>query len=247
MSKELEQEPINVYEWMQNSLEMLKKIQEIIEFLWARMSAKSHFYDLHNSHQALESYNHLVQNLISDPQKFFSLQLQWWGDYSRLWQQFACSWWGRPAFESEVNSISAQDRRFRAEEWQNNPFFAYIKQAYLLTASYVTDLVYQIEDLDPKASKQLKFYTNQFIDALSPSNFILTNPTVLNRTIETSGANLVTGLENMLEDLKANEGRFKISMTDMKAFRVGKDLAITPGKVVYENRLFQLIQYTPTT
>lgn len=247
MSKEFEQQPINIYKCIQNSFAMLKKIQEILEFLWERMSSKSHVYDLYASHQAWETYSHLMRNLLNDPQRVFNMQWQWWQDYTALWQRLSAAWWGQAPHLADTKISESDDRRFRAEEWQSNPFFAYIKQAYLLMASYVTDLVYQTEGLDPKSSQQLKFYTRQLIDALSPSNFVLTNPTVLNRTIETYGENLVNGLQNMLEDLKANEGRFKISMTDMKAFKVGKDLAVTPGKVVFENRLFQLIQYAPTT
>jgi polyhydroxyalkanoate synthase len=243
-------ETSDVFEWTENSIEILKKTQEVMTFLLSKMSGKSHFYDLHTCRQAMESYNLLIHSLLSDPQKMWSIQLQWLNDSARLWQQYVL---GHSFVEQEDDALKSDtlknpgDKRFRAEEWQTHPYFSYLKQAYLLTADYLSDLVYKVEGLDPKASQQLKFYTHQFIDALSPSNFLLTNPSVLNRTIETAGANLVKGLENMLEDLKENEGRFKISMTDMKAFTVGKDLAVTPGKVVYENRLFQLIQYSPTT
>ena len=101
--------------------------------------------------------------------------------------------------------------------------------------------------LDPHTARKLDFYTRQFVDAISPSNFLMTNPEVLKATIESNAENLVHGMENMLEDLERGKGNLRISMTDFSAFKVGKNLAITPGKVIYQNELMQLIQYEPTT
>jgi polyhydroxyalkanoate synthase len=242
-----QEQNVNAQEWAKNSLEILQKSQKIMEVLWQKLPQQSFFYDIGTWQQALNSYTKLAQGLLNNPQKAWEQQWEWWHEYANLWQQFTCAWWGKPSISEPAAITPTDDKRFKNEEWQNNPVFAYLKQAYLLTAKYLMEMVYHAEGFDPKASRQLRFYTQQFIDALSPSNFVLTNPQVLNTTIQSAGANLVKGLDHMLHDLQENEGRFKISMTDMRAFQIGRDIATTPGKVVYQNRLIQLIQYTPIT
>jgi len=137
------------------------------------------------------------------------------------------------------------DKRFQDPEWNENPFFSLLQQAYFLNAKYLKEIVTSIEGLDPITSRKLMFYTNHLIDALSPTNFPLTNPAVLHETVASSGKNLVRGFQKYLED-SAN-GQWQSRMTDMKAFKLGKNLATTPGKVVFQNDLFQLIQYEPLT
>ena len=139
------------------------------------------------------------------------------------------------------------DRRFKDAAWNEELVFDTVKQSYLLTARWLQGLVHDVEGLDPEARRKVDFYTRQYVSALSPSNFVLTNPVVLRKTSETGGENLVKGLEHLLEDLEQGQGRLKISMTDAKAFEVGKNVASTPGKVVFQNDLMQLIQYTPST
>ena len=141
----------------------------------------------------------------------------------------------------------AGDRRFKDNAWNDNEIFDFIKQSYLLSARYVTDVVKQVDGLDPKTAQKVDFYTRQFIDAMSPSNFLLTNPEVLRKTAETGGENLLKGLNNLLSDLERGKGRLRIKMTDMDAFKLGENIAVSPGKVVYQNDLMQLIQYSPTT
>jgi polyhydroxyalkanoate synthase len=146
--------------------------------------------------------------------------------------------WGRPPEE-----VLPADKRFRDEAWRENLAFDLIKQAYLITAHWMVDVADGLQDVDPDLHQRAVFYTQQFADAMSPSNFALTNPEVIQETVRTGGANLVQGMQNLMADLQ--QGR--ISQVPADAFEVGKDLACTPGKVVYRNKLVELIQYTPTT
>ena len=140
-----------------------------------------------------------------------------------------------------------EDRRFRDRAWSDNTLFDFIKQSYLLTARWVQGSVGRVEGLDERTARKLDFYTRQFVDAIAPSNFVLTNPEVLRATIESRGENLVKGLENLLGDLERGKGHLAISMTDQTAFKLGDNVAATPGKIVYQNDLMQLIQYAPAT
>ncbi|WP_292950665.1 MULTISPECIES: class I poly(R)-hydroxyalkanoic acid synthase [unclassified Neptuniibacter] len=134
------------------------------------------------------------------------------------------------------------DRRFQAEEWSQNPIFGYIKQSYLLSSKLMQEMAANA-NLSEKEQKKLEFYTQQYIDALSPTNFAMTNPEVLQQALETKGQSLVDGMKNLLGDV--DKGR--ISMTDESAFVLGENIATSEGSVVFENEMFQLIQYNPTT
>ncbi len=144
-------------------------------------------------------------------------------------------------------NASPEDRRFRDQAWSDNALFDFIKQSYLLTARWMHGAVGQVEGLDAHTARKVDFYTRQFVDAMAPSNFVLTNPEVLRATLESGGENLANGLKNLLDDLERGKGRLQISMTDPSAFRIGENVAASPGKVVYQNPLMQLIQYAPTT
>ena len=139
------------------------------------------------------------------------------------------------------------DRRFKDAAWDDNALFDFIKQSYLLSSKYILQVAGQKDGLNDKTQQKLEFYTRQFVDMMAPSNFVATNPEVLRLTIETRGENLLRGLKNMLEDLDRGKGRLAIRMTDLDAFEVGRNIATTPGKVVFQTELMQLIQYAPTT
>ncbi len=139
------------------------------------------------------------------------------------------------------------DRRFRSEAWDERLIFDLMRQAYLLTSDWMLDNVSRMDDIDPDQRLRIRFYTRQFADALSPSNFLLTNPEVLNRTRAERGLNLLRGFRHLLEDLDRGKGQLQISMTDESAFEVGTNLATTEGSVVFQNDMMQLIQYAPTT
>ena len=125
--------------------------------------------------------------------------------------------------------------------------FTFVKESYLVAAKSILAAVREVKGMDEATARKVDFYTRQFVDALSPSNFVATNPEVLTATLESGGQNLLRGLENLLDDLERGNGRLSITMTDMKAFRLGENIATTPGKIVYQNELMQLIQYTPST
>ena len=136
------------------------------------------------------------------------------------------------------------DRRFQDPEWQTNPMFYYLKESYLLYSDYVQNL-FEHEDLDTESRKKIQFYIKNFLDALSPSNFPFTNPEVVRETVKQKGENLVKGFQNYLKDQQKHQGLALPALTDLAAFKVGENLATTPGKVIFENEIFQLIQYLP--
>ncbi len=187
----------------------------------------------------------MTARMMSDPAQLAQAQMQLWQNYVSLWQQTTERMMGR-TFEP-VAEPEKGDRRFKDDAWNEDLVFDYIKQSYLLTARWMQSTVNDVEGLDPKTARKVDFYTRQFADALAPSNFVMTNPEVLRTTMESGGENLVNGLNNLLEDLDRGNGKLAIRMTDYDAFEIGRNIAVTPGKVVYQNKLMQLIQYTPTT
>lgn len=179
-----------------------------------------------------------------NPGKVMEAGMSLWQDYMKLWQNTAL----RFAGEEKVDPIIAPaqgDRRFHDRAWSESALFDYIKQSYLLSARWLQGMAHETQGLDSKTAHKLDFYTRQFVDAMSPSNFLLTNPEVLRRTMETGGENIVKGLEHLLSDLERGKGQLKIAMVDEKAFEIGANIATTPGKVIYQNDLMQLIQYEP--
>ncbi len=191
------------------------------------------------------AFMEMTTRLMTNPQKLIEAQVGFWQDYMALWQSTARRMMGLDG--KAVIEGDPRDRRFKDEAWKDNEVFDFIKQSYLLSARYITDVVKQADGLEPATAQKVDFYSRQFIDAMSPSNFLLTNPEVLRKTAETGGENLIKGLNNLLADLERGKGNLRIKMTDMEAFKIGENIAVTPGKVVYQNDLMQLIQYTPTT
>jgi polyhydroxyalkanoate synthase len=188
----------------------------------------------------------MTARMMADPTRLVEAQATLWSNYLRLWQQTAQRFFGGDA-SPPVAVPAPEDRRFRDQAWSDNALFDFIKQSYLLTARWLQGTVKEVDGLDEHTARKVDFYTRQFVDALAPSNFVLTNPEVLRATIESRGENLVGGLKNLLEDLERGKGQLQISMTDTTAFRIGDNVAATPGKVVYQNDLMQLIQYAPAT
>jgi polyhydroxyalkanoate synthase subunit PhaC len=187
----------------------------------------------------------LSSALLANPERLVELQTRLWLDYLALGQRSVQRWFG---LDPEPTVVPERgDRRFHHPGWDEHALFDWIKQAYLLTGNAVVDLVAGADALDEATRRRLHFATRHIVDALSPSNFAATNPEVLDAIVRTGGSNLVFGLANLLEDLERSQGRFDIRMTDFEAFEVGENLAVTPGKVVYQNDLMQLIQYAPTT
>lgn len=187
----------------------------------------------------------LTTRMLSQPAQLAEAQMSLWKDYTRLWQSTTMRFLGEdaePAAEPERG-----DRRFKDDAWREHAVFDTIKQAYLITARWMRNTVNEVNGLSADEKLKVDFYTRQYVNAVSPSNFVMTNPEVLQETIRSKGQNLVRGLENVLEDLEAGKGNLRIKMTDTDKFEVGKNVAATPGKVVYQNDLGQLIQYEPRT
>jgi polyhydroxyalkanoate synthase len=187
----------------------------------------------------------MTAKLMADPSRLVQAQLSLWNDYMTLWQRSAQRFLGGKA--EPVIEAASEDRRFRDKAWSDNTLFDFIKQSYLLTARCLQGAVKDVEGLDERTARKVDFYTRQFVDAIAPSNFLMTNPEVLRATIDSRGENLLNGLKNLLDDLERGKGRLAITMTDMAAFKIGENVATTPGKVVYQNELIQLLQYAPTT
>ncbi|MEM7226995.1 MAG: class I poly(R)-hydroxyalkanoic acid synthase [Pseudomonadota bacterium] len=187
----------------------------------------------------------MTARMMADPAKLMQAQMSLWQDYMRLWQSTAQRMVGVTG--DSVAEPDHGDRRFSDPAWEQIQLFDFIKQSYLLSARWMQSTVNEVEGLDDKTAQKVDFYTRQFVDAMAPSNFLMTNPQVLRATLESGGENLVKGLENLLEDLDRGKGRLSIKMTDPEAFEVGTNIAVTPGKVVYQNELMQLIQYAPST
>jgi polyhydroxyalkanoate synthase len=183
--------------------------------------------------------------LLANPMALAQAQMNMYFDYLRLWQSSWLKLLGQTA--EPVAAPEQGDNRFKDEDWQNNFVFDYVKQSYLIAARHIHDVVSGVQGLPDESKKKVDFFTRQYVDALSPSNFALTNPQVLRETMKSGGTNLVKGLKNLLEDLDEGDGQLRIKMTDEKAFRIGQNVATTPGKVVFQNDLMQLIQFNPST
>jgi polyhydroxyalkanoate synthase subunit PhaC len=192
-----------------------------------------------------QAFLQLTAEIIADPMSIAQAQLELWADHMTLWRRTTERLFD-PTGKSDRRPL-ATDRRFQHSAWTENILFDYIKQSYLISAEAILSAVSRINGLNPKTAHKVDFYTRQFVDAMSPSNFLATNPEVLQTTIETGGENLLRGLTNLLDDLERGRGQLAVTMTDLKAFRLGESVAATPGKVIFQNELMQLIQYAPST
>jgi polyhydroxyalkanoate synthase len=192
-----------------------------------------------------KSFQEFFDKLLINPEKLIEAQVNFWKNYLDLWQSASQRMLGHevePAIKPPPG-----DKRFADQQWAENAVFDFIKQSYLLAADSVQGLVRKVDGLEDKTARRVQFYTRQFVDAMAPTNFVHTNPTVLKATLDSGGDNLVRGLQNLLEDLERGRGQLQIKMTDLKAFQPGENIAVTPGKVIFQNELLQLIQYDPST
>ncbi len=187
----------------------------------------------------------LTTRMMADPTALMQAQLSLWQDYLELWRSTGQRLLGRTV--DPVARPEQADRRFRDPAWNDDAVFDFIKQSYLVTSRWLVQTVNELDGFDDRTKLKLDFYTRQFVDAMAPSNFVATNPEVLRATLESGGENLLRGLNNLLADLDRGSGKLAIRMTDLEAFELGKNVAVTPGKVVFQTELMQLLQYTPTT
>ncbi|MEZ8858247.1 class I poly(R)-hydroxyalkanoic acid synthase [Vibrio atlanticus] len=184
----------------------------------------------------------IFEQAANQPAVLLQLQSQWWEQQLQIWQNAALM-----GNTESVISEDRSDKRFIDDAWKNDPFYSFIKQSYLLFSKSYIDTINSIEGIDEKTKERVAFFSRQAINALSPSNFIATNPELMKLTLERNGENLLDGLEQLQADVEASADILKIRMTNNNAFRLGVDVANTEGDVVFQNELFELIQYHPKT
>lgn len=208
-------------------------------YTYGMKTAEKQITDDYGIHKAFTS---LSEQLLSDPEKLSNSTTQFWQKQFSLWEK----WINSDPTSVKKPGIKKNDSRFRSKLW-DTWLFDYVRNAYLLTAEHLQKTVNDIDSLDERTARKVKFFTKQYVDAMSPTNFAMLNPDVLKATVDSNGRNLLSGLNNLLDDLKKGKGELAIKMVDPNAFELGKDVATTDGKVVYQNELMQLIQYQPTT
>ncbi|ALU42733.1 class I poly(R)-hydroxyalkanoic acid synthase [Pseudoalteromonas rubra] len=195
--------------------------------------------------QSARDFGVWLNEIAKQPETFVQHQFGWWQEQIKIMQQT----WGQGFDTEQPDIIEAErgDRRFKAEEWRDNPWFNYIKQSYLLFGQSLLSSIRETPGLDDKLKERLEFFARQVVNSISPSNFISTNPELLKLTLDSKGENLIKGLDMFKKDLAKSGDMLRISMTDEHAFELGKDIATTPGRVIFQNHLFELIQYDATT
>jgi polyhydroxyalkanoate synthase len=194
---------------------------------------------------AVKTIGQVAEYWLTDPQRTLELQASLGRAYLDLWAGTARRMTGETAVPAA--SPDPKDKRFADPEWSQNLFFDFLKQAYLLTANWADRLVKDAEGIDPHTRQKAEFYVKQIANAVSPSNFVFTNPELLRETLGSNAENLVRGMHMLREDIAAGRGHHKIRQSDTAGFEVGRNLATTPGKVVFQNDLMQLIQYEAAT
>src|SRR3569832_370887 len=195
--------------------------------------------------ELVKTFTAVAEYWLSDPDRANDIQTRIGKAYLDLWGNSIRRLAGEQA--EPVISPAARDKRFADPEWKSNQFFDFILQLYLLTTRWANDLVRDADGLDPHTRKKAAFYVQQITNAIAPSNFVLTNPEVLRATLTSNGDNLVRGMKMLAEDIEAGHGTLRIRQSDPSNLEVGVNMATTPGKVIYQNELMQLIQYSPTT
>lgn len=212
---------------------------EMFERIWPSEAASAVYEDMQQSIRAG------AEALAGRPEVLYRAQLRAAETQWQIWQQALRDVAGDTG--QLVVEPDPQDRRFKDDAWRQDPFYRFVLQQYLVFAQWVESLVDSIDGLEAKQKHNLAFYARQYVSAISPSNFVTTNPEVMRITRETQGQNLVDGLKRLRDDLANSAGGLNVAMTDLEAFHIGENIAVTPGEVIYENELIQLIQYAPTT
>ncbi|MBY0354867.1 MAG: class I poly(R)-hydroxyalkanoic acid synthase [Rickettsiales bacterium] len=194
--------------------------------------------------QVSRAFSEMGAKLVHDPSILIDMQYEYCQRWLGVWGDSMQRFLGEPPAPPPAR----RDRRFDDPAWTESVYFDFLKQSYLMTAGWLHEMVRRTDDdMDVHTAKKVNFYTRQFTDAMSPSNFLFTNPEALKATLESHGENLIRGMRHMREDFLQGNGKLNIRMTDAKAFEFGKNIATTPGKVMFENDLMQLLQFAPST
>ncbi|HET7412727.1 MAG TPA: alpha/beta fold hydrolase, partial [Pararhizobium sp.] len=194
----------------------------------------------------VKTFARVYEYWLSDPRRAIEAQTHLLGSYFAIWSNSIGRFAGEPP-RAPSSAEAEADKRFTDEDWSRHAFFAFLRQAYLVTSDWAERLVSDTEGLDEHTRQKAAFYTRQIVSALSPSNFVMTNPELYRETVAASGENLVKGMRMLAEDTAAGHGDLKLRQSDSSTFRVGENLAVTPGKVIAQNELCQVIQYAPAT
>jgi len=185
------------------------------------------------------------QEMVQNPAKIFEHQVAYWG---KSMQHFVEAQQALRSGKLQAPAdTTGRDRRFSNPLWDSHPYFNFVKQQYLINAGAIAQAVEDVDDLDAKEKRRLRYFAQQIVDMMAPTNFLGTNPDALEKAVETEGQSLVDGLENLVSDLEANNGELIVRLADESAFELGRNIATTPGKVVYRNKMMELIQYEPAT
>ena len=226
----------------------LARIEELTQRLMVAMNPKRHVPtslqgpapDLYA--KAASAY---MTEMMNNPGKIIEQQVAFWGKSVKHYIE-AQHLLAQGKLEPPADD-TLSDHRFAHEMWETNPYFNFIKQQYLMNADAIRETIAAIDTMDDDEKRRLEYFGQQIVDMFSPTNFLATNPEALSLAAETEGESLVAGLENLIRDLEANDGDLVVTLADKEAFEVGKNLAMSPGEVVYRNHMFELIQYTPVT
>ncbi|NOX40821.1 MAG: class I poly(R)-hydroxyalkanoic acid synthase [Alphaproteobacteria bacterium] len=235
----------------ERNIEVLNKNLERIEVLTQRLVAS--LAQQREKNQALEGPGQelymkaaaaYLSEMMTNPSKILEQQVSYWGKSLR---HLAAAQESLAAGEVVPEDQSAPDRRFKNEMWNSHPYFNFIKQQYLMSSEAIGHAIEGLDHLDATDKRRVDFFARQIVDLMSPANFLGSNPEALEKALATNGQSLVDGLENLVRDVEANDGALAVTLSDPNAFEVGKNIATSKGSVVFQNRMFQLIQYAPTT
>lgn len=229
--------------------ENLSRVDELTQRLVAAMAGKKNIRpELSGPDQQLyiKAASAYFAEMMSDPSKLIEQQVQNFRRSLEYWAETQATL-TQSGSEQKPKPQQPGDKRFENALWEVNPYFNFVRQQYQMSSKAIEEAVDGLDELDPTEKNQISFFTRQMIDMLSPTNFLGTNPEALTKALESNGESLVKGLENLVRDLETNDGELNVTLSDPSAFEVGGNIATTPGSVVYQNRMFQLVHYTPTT
>lgn len=233
---------------MARMAENLKKVEQLTERLGQVMTHRTtHQPALDGPNQELfaKAAQAYMSEALQNPAKLMEHQMGYWTQTVTHFME-AQQALAKGKFEAPEDR-AGKDRRFANPLWETHPYFNYVKQQYLINSEALQQAVEDVTDIEPREKQRLAYFNRQIIDLMSPTNFLATNPDALERAIETEGESLIRGIENLISDLEANDGELIVRLADENAFELGKNIATTPGKVVFRNRMFELVQYAPTT
>ncbi|NRA73469.1 MAG: class I poly(R)-hydroxyalkanoic acid synthase [Rickettsiales bacterium] len=234
----------NTMQILQNSAELLKKYFQILEYLVQDKEGVKEIRCAFDSSKMSNAMATVICNVFSDPDKAILLQHRYVKEFLKIIDYTIEKVKGEhpePLYEADI-----KDRRFQHESWYLNIYFDFLKQTYLMSTEWLEEIISQAKGIDQKTKSLAEFFIRQFVNAIAPTNFLFTNPQVLQETIGTNFTNLVDGMNNLLEDLDKYKNIFDITRTDFSAFKVGDNIACTSGQVVYRNEFMELIYYTPS-